>query len=352
MPFPTHHVLINPRRGVPGIVVLPASGFRRARAEITSWPGYAPTPLQNITSTLEVGSIQIKDESARFGLGSVKALGGAYAVQGVVASAQSQGKAPPNILCANAGHHGRSVAWGAQRFGAAATILVHPTVSETQRDAITAYGATVQESTASYDDAVLAAAALPGAFRQDAVMVSDTSWPGYTEIPREIMQGYRLMPDEALDQWTGPPPTHVFIQSGVGGVAAATAVQLRTRGVNAALVVVEPNSAGCLYRSAEAGQLTTVPGPHATAMAGLARGTPSLLAWQELERSSAAFMTIPDEVTPPAMRMLAGMGVSSSATGAAGLAALMLAAADSALRDALALGPQSRVLLFNCEGAT
>lgn len=339
-------VFTNPRRGVPGLVVLPAGGFRRAQAAITAWPGYAPTPLHqlpDLARQLRVGCIQVKDEATRFGLGSVKALGGAYAVEGVVASAEAQGKGPITVTCATDGNHGRSVAWGAQRCGVSALVLVHPGVSPARRAAIAAFGATVREVPGSYDDAVRASAAVP-----DAQVVSDTSWPGYIEIPREIMQGYRLMPDEALDQWTGPPPTHVFIQAGVGGIAAAVSVQLRARGIEAALIIVEPDGAACLYASAVAGQLTVVPGPHETLMAGLACGTPSLLAWRELERAAAAFVTIPDTATVAAMRALAGSGVISGETGAAGLGALLLAAKGGML----SLTPDSRVLLFSCEGAT
>ena len=123
------------------------------------------------------------------------------------------------------------------------------------------------------------------------------------------MQGYRLMADEAAEQWTGPTPTHVFIQGGVGGVAAAVSIQIRARFSPApALVVVEPDRAACLLASAELGERTAIPGDLDTVMAGLACGEPSLLAWQELERSAAAFMAIPDEAALETMQLLAGEG--------------------------------------------
>ncbi len=363
-------LLMNPRHGTPGIVVLPAGGFRRARAEITSWPDYAVTPLVDLpalAASLGLGAVRVKDEGERFGLGSFKALGGAYAVFGALADALSRQGArgvtaaslmdgthrasvtPITVTCATDGNHGRSVAWGAQRFGCRCVIFVHPGVSAARRDAMAVLGADVREVPGSYDDSVRAAAA---AAEQGWFLVSDTSWPGYTEVPREVMQGYRLMPDEALDQWTGPPPTHVFIQAGVGGVAAAVSVHLRARGVAAALVVVEPDRAACLLASAAAGVLTTVPGPLDTVMAGLACGEPSLLGWQELDRSAAAFMAIPDGAAIEAMRAFAAAGVVSGESGAAGLGALLLACRDPALREPLGLDADSRVLLFNCEGAT
>ncbi len=366
-------LLLNPHRGTPGIVVLPAGGFRRARTEITGWAGYAPTPLidlPNLAQQAGVAHVAIKDESGRFGLGSFKALGGAYAVMGVLAEALArQGVAPSasasaltegryreatrgiTVTCATDGNHGRSVAWGAERFGCQCVIFVHSGVSTARRDAMAAFGADIREVPGNYDDSVRAAT--EAAAKQGWIVVSDTSWPGYTEIPREVMQGYRIMPDEALDQWTGPPPTHAFIQAGVGGVAAAVSVQLRARlPTPPDLIVVEPCGAACLYASAEAGRLTVVPGPLDTIMAGLACGEPSLLAWQELERAATAYMVIPDSAAVAGMGTLATCGVVSGESGAAGLGALLLAAADPDMRAALRLESTSRVLLFSCEGAT
>jgi diaminopropionate ammonia-lyase len=185
------------------------------------------------------------------------------------------------------------------------------------------------------------------------LVVSDTSWPGYTEVPRDIMQGYRLMADEAADQWIGPPPTHVFIQAGVGGAAAAVSVQTRARwGEQPALVVVESDRAACLLASARAGRVTATEGIQDTIMAGLACGEPSLLAWQVLERTATAFMAIPDEAAVDTMRFLANLGIVAGESGVAGLAAFRLAITDAKARAALGLGPESRVLAFSTEGAT
>ena len=365
----TFRCLPNPRRGLPGITVLPAGGYRRARAEITAWPGYAPTPLHDLPALAAragVASVQVKDEAPRFGLGSFKALGGAYAVLGVLSAelarrgtaraataadlmARTYDAAGITVTCATDGNHGRSVALGAQRFGASCVIFVHPGVSQGRRDAIARYGAEVREAPGTYDDSVRAASAAAAAHGWH--VVSDTSWPGYTETPREVMQGYRLMADEALAQWTGPPPTHAFAQGGVGGMAAAVSVQLRTRPPAPALVVVEPDRAACLLASAAAGRLTAA-GDLDTIMAGLACGEPSLIAWQELDRGAAAFLAIPDDAAIDAMRALAAHGIVSGESGAAGLAGLLLAAADPVARAALGLDATSRVLLFSTEGAT
>jgi diaminopropionate ammonia-lyase len=362
-------LLANPRFGTPGVTVLPAGGFRRAKAAITAWPGYAPTPLRELRD-IGVAVARIKDEGSRFGLGSFKALGGAYAVgkllaselshQGVVRSASSIDLADGlyadytrevTVTCATDGNHGRSVAWGAQSFHCRCVIFVHETVSQGRVDAIVRFGAAVVRVAGTYDDAVHAAnrqAKANGWF-----VVSDTSYAGYTDIPRDVMQGYRLMVDEAADQWLGPPPTHVFIQAGVGGAAAAVSVQTRRRFAPAPLlIVVEPERAACLLESARAGAATVVHGDLRTIMAGLACGEPSLLAWQELERAAWAFLSIPDEAAADTLRLLADEGIAIGESGVAGLAGLRLVAADRAARATLRLGDDSRVLLFGTEGVT
>jgi diaminopropionate ammonia-lyase len=368
----------NPRAGAPGMTVLPEAGFRRARAEITAWPGYAPTPLLDLVGIAEAAGLRVlrlKDEAGRFGLGSFKALGGAYAVAEVVAGELvRQGVAPAaastdlmagrwrtdtetiTVTCATDGNHGRAVAWGARRCHCRAVIFVHEGVSAGRATAIAAYGAEIRRVPGTYDDSVRVATAEAEA--NGWLVVSDTSWPGYTEVPRAIMQGYRVMADEAVTQWgaaqaDGAPPTHVFVQGGVGGLAAAVSVQMRAALSPAPmLVVVEPDRAACLLASAELGELTSVPGDLDTLMAGLACGEPSLLAWQELDRGAAAFMSIPDDAAVATMRMLAQPGIVAGESGVAGLAGCLLAAGDPAAREILGLGVDSRVLVFSTEGAT
>jgi diaminopropionate ammonia-lyase len=363
-------LLVNPRHGTPGVTILPAAGFRRAKAAITGWSGYEPTPLRTLPGVGGVAEVRIKDEASRFGLGSFKALGGAYAVANLLAaelSRRSIARAATSedladgryadstgaltVTCATDGNHGRSVAWGAERFHCRCVIFVHGTVSQGRVDAIAGFGARVERVLGNYDDAVREAdrqARAHGWF-----VVSDTSYPGYTEVPRDVMQGYRLMADEAADQWTGAPPTHVFIQAGVGGAAAAVSVQMRARFMPAPrLIVVEPDRAACLLASAKAGTPTVVLGDLDTIMAGLACGEPSLLAWQELERAAFAFMSIPDAAAISCLRRLAAGGIGIGESGVAGLAGFLAAAADAVARKKLGLTPDSRVLLFGTEGVT
>ena len=363
----------NPRFDAAVIGRLSDQGFVRARAEITSWRDYAQTPLRELpalAATAGVAGIRLKDEAGRFGLGSFKALGGAYAVaevlsaelarRGVAAAARSADLAAGAyqtatqslvVTCATDGNHGRAVAWGAQRFNCGCVIFVHEAVSQGRVDAIARYGAEVRRVAGSYDDAVREAARQAQA--NGWFLVADTSWTDYTEVPRQIMQGYRVMADEAADQWQGEPPTHIFIQGGVGGVAAAVSVQVRERWRPVpALIVVEPDQAACLLASARAGQPATVPGELDTLMAGLACGEPSIVAWQELEHAACAFMAIPDQAAVACMRLLAEYGIVGGESGVAGLAGCLLAAADPGARVTLGLNRSSRVLAFNTEGAT
>jgi diaminopropionate ammonia-lyase len=313
--------------------------------------------------------VHYKDEGSRFGLGSFKALGGAYAVLRLIQSELAKRGVARHaagaaleagehrdaarritVTCATDGNHGRSVAWGARRFGARCVIFVHQHVSQGRRDAIARYGAEIREVAGNYDDSVRAAQRTAEA--EGWFVISDTSYPGYTEPPRDVMQGYRLMAEEALAALSAPP-THVFVPGGVGGVAAAVSVQLRTMcGTGPRLVIAEPENAACLTESLAAGTFTTVGGDLDTLMAGLACGEPSLLAWQELERGAFAAMALPDAAVPGAMKALAAQGITAGESAVAGVIALDRAWNDPAARAALGLGPESRVLIFGTEGAT
>jgi diaminopropionate ammonia-lyase len=330
--------------------ILSLDGAAAAQAAISRWDGYAPTPLRDlaaIADRLDLAQVLYKDEGERFGLKSFKALGGAYAVDRLVAQ---KGVADLTVTCATDGNHGRSVAWGARRAGVEAVIYVHETVSEGRADAIASYGATVVREGRTYDDSVRACAEAAG--RNGWEIVSDTSWPGYEDVPRDVMQGYAVLAMEAEAQ--GARPTHVFVQGGVGGLAAGV-LSYRWEKLGAErpiLVVVEPENAACLFESARAGAVTAVGGDLDTIMAGLACGEPSILAWRILEPGADAFMTIPDRAAAEAMRLLASLGIVGGESGVAGLAGLIKAAADPSLRAALKLDGASRVLCYGTEGAT
>jgi diaminopropionate ammonia-lyase len=353
--------------------VLNRAAFEQAKREIASWPGYAPTPLvmlPGLARRAGIAALGYKDESGRFGLGSFKALGGAYAVLrqlqarlADVSSAELRAgrhrdrTAAITVCCATDGNHGRSVAWGAQLFGCRCVIYIHETVSQGRAYAIAHYGAAVRRVPGNYDDAVRQVAR--DAEAQGWIVVSDTSYPGYTDIPLDVMQGYTVMADEALAQWQGAPPTHVFIQAGVGGLAAAVCGHLwealgerRPR-----VVVVEPDRAACLFESAAQGRAANIHGALDTMMAGLACGETSILAWEILAEGAADFLTVTDEAAAACMRLLADgndgdPSLVAGESAVAGLAGLLGVLARPSLAHTLGLDASARVLLFGSEGDT
>jgi diaminopropionate ammonia-lyase len=359
-------------------------GARQALAEMARCPHYRPTPLLDlggIARRAGVHRVFYKNESPRFGIGSFKALGGAYAVALLLAehAARHLGRQVSiaelasgslrdvtrdiTVVCASDGNHGRAVAAGAQVFGCHCVIFLHEGVSIGRERAITALGATAVRTQGNYDDSVRAAAS--AALACGWQVVSDTSWPGYEAIPARIMQGYTVMALEVLQQLQAmreEPPTHVFLQGGVGGLAAAIVAHFREE-LGAAraptFVIVEPERADCLFQSALAGDLRASRGDLDTIMAGLACGEPSPIAWSILAAGADFFMTIPDDAAVAAMRLLAmpedgSSPVIAGESATAGLAALLALASGEQHRPEAdpQLNAHSRVLLFGTEGAT
>jgi diaminopropionate ammonia-lyase len=354
-PLPTRF-LLNPSLdrlkpyGADERTILSMAGGRDALAAIRLWEGYKPTPLLSLptmAAACGVASVQYKDEGQRFGLKSFKALGGAYAVQRLV---ERYGPANMTVTCATDGNHGRAVAWGARRAGIRAVIFVHEGVSEGRAKAISAFGAEVRREGRTYDDSVRASAR--AAEVHGWHIVSDTSWPGYEDTPKAVMQGYAVLAMEIEAE--GVRPSHIFVQGGVGGLAAGVLSYRWERfGPDRPIMtVVEPDKAACLLASAHAGIPTAVDGDLDTVMAGLACGEPSLLAWHILKPGADAFMAIPDAAAIETMRDLATLGIVAGESGVAGLAGFRLAAQDPAMRAALQIDNASRIVVYGTEGAT
>ncbi|WP_238365371.1 diaminopropionate ammonia-lyase [Mesobacterium pallidum] len=357
--------------------ILSDAGLAAARETITGWPGYAPTPLVALPALAQrigVAEIRFKDEGGRFGLGSFKALGGAYAVARLLRAKVSDalgrdvgmeeitGKQHPGIVsqitvcCATDGNHGRSVAWGAQTFGCACVIFIHATVSEGRRAAIAAYGAEVRRCKGNYDDSVREAQET--ATREGWFVVSDTSYPGYMEVPKDVMQGYELMADEAVSAMQ-TPPTHIFLQTGVGGMAAAVTAHVARKfgAARPTIVLCDPDRSACVLASIRAGTPTAVEGDLDTLMAGLACGEVSALAWEILRDHADAVMEVTDDEAVAAMKWLAfptggDTPVVAGESAVAGLAGLAVAMKDAEARAMLGLDATSRVLVFGTEGDT
>ncbi len=357
--------------------ILNDEAFAAARATISSWPGYAPTPLvplPSLAAETGVAAIHFKDEGGRFGLGSFKALGGAYAVARLLQRQLEEklGQAVPmdditsgnradlvkdiTVCCATDGNHGRSVAWGAQTFGCACVIFIHATVSEGRKSAIEAYGAEVRRCEGNYDDSVREAQA--SASREGWFVVSDTSYEGYMDIPKDVMQGYELMGAEALDELV-EKPTHIFLQTGVGGMAAAVAAQAKRRwgAERPVIVLADPDRSACWVDSYRAGAPTAVEGDLDTLMAGLACGEVSALAWEILKDHGDAAMALSDDAAIAAMRRLARPAsgdtpIAAGESAVAGIAGLIAAMGDDTARAELGLDKDSRILVFGTEGDT
>ncbi len=346
--------------------------------DIRQWPAYDITPLHNLTSMAAdsgLARLWYKDESQRFGLKSFKALGGAYAVarQLQLALAQTNGTLPTIadlldgqykdqlaelvVSCATDGNHGRSVAWGAQMFGCGCVIYIHRDVSEGRKQAMEAFDAQVIRITGNYDESVRLADS--DARANDRIIVSDTSYEGYMEIPKDVALGYTVMLSEIVDQLNGEVPTHVFVQGGVGGLASAVCGYFwdlwgtqRPR-----CVIVEPEQANCLQKSAQAGEPVVVEGDLDTLMAGLACGEVSALAWEILATGGDDFMTLSEAAVPATMKLLAhgyknDPAIEAGESAVPGLAAAVIAAQSAEFAVSLGLSPSSKVLVIGTEGAT
>ncbi|MGV1908314.1 diaminopropionate ammonia-lyase [Agrobacterium cavarae] len=332
------------------------------------------TSLPMLARELDVSSIHIKDEGFRLGLGSFKALGGSYAVIRLVLEEASRrlsrqvdvselhstevsaAAAAMTVACATDGNHGRSVAQGAQLVGAKAAIFVHSGVSDERVAAIARFGADMIRVDGNYDDSVREASR--AAAERGWTIVSDTSWPGYERIPGLVMQGYTALIREALRKMP-EPPTHVFVQSGVGGIAAAVAgyLAIEMGDERPVFTVVDPSRAACLVESAKAGKVVAIPHVEPTVMAMLECYEPSLVAWRILSRVADAFMTVDEDEAISVMRRLADPvagdpAIVAGESGGVGLAGLVKAVGDNEMKTALRLGPRSRILLINTEGAT
>lgn len=346
-----------------------------------SFPMYAPTPLAKLPATaacLGLGEMYVKDESYRFGLNAFKVLGGSYAIghylaeklgkeisevdyQTLISDEVKQQLGEITFVTATDGNHGRGVAWAARQFGQKAVVYM-PKGSAAERLAnIQAEGAEASITELNYDDAVRLANRQ--AEEKGWVMVQDTAWEGYEDIPTWIMQGYGTMGLEAYEQLS-QMPTHIFLQAGVGSMAGAvTGLFAACCGKDRPIItIVEPEKANCLYRTAEAndGQRHFVTGDMNTIMAGLACGEPCSIGWNILADYADHFISCPDYVAAKGMRILGNPAgrddrVVSGESGAASfgcVAEIMTNPELAWMKEKLGLNETSRVLFFSTEGDT
>lgn len=353
-----------------------------SRQWLTSWAMIAreATPLwrlPGLARRLGVAMISIKDESKRSPLGSFKALGAPIALVrlilrekaqlGLSAEGLLQGRHAGNlhdftVISATDGNHGRALAAAAKDIGCRCVIVLHKNVSQEREDLIAAYGAQIVRIEGDYDASVAMAA--ERAAEHGWYVVADTSYDGYETVPRDVMQGYGTIAAELLAQEDGgsratSPYSHVFLQGGVGGLAAGVVSYLCERfgERRPEFIIVEPEQADCLFQSALQERPARATGTVDSVMAGLACGETSPLAWRFLSPAVDFFQTVRDEDAVAAMRILASgsdedIPVVGGESGVAGLAGLIAIAESASLREQVRLDASSRVLLVNTEGAT
>lgn len=350
------------------------------RRWLAGWRGLARTAtplvaLPDLAHRLGVAQVSVKNESVRSPLASFKALGAPIALvrqllrlhPGIDPAAVLSGRYAAQlqgytVVSATDGNHGRALAAAAQDAGCACVIVLHAHVSAEREQAIARFGARIVRIAGNYDESVHEAARLAAA--NGWQVVSDTSYAGYEDIPRDVMQGYGTIAAELIEQTgaqAGQPGafTHVFLQGGVGGLAAGVAATLweYQGAARPCCIVVEPAQADCLMQSALQGRPARATGSVDSVMAGLACGDTSPLAWRFLDTGIDYFLTVEDGAAIAAMRTLAAgsaqdVPIVAGESGAAGLAALQVLRSDPALAAQAGLDAQARVLLINSEGAT
>jgi diaminopropionate ammonia-lyase len=371
------------------LALMSGAEAEKAWAFHKSIPRYAETPLvnlSNLAARLGIKGLYLKDESWRFGLNAFKVLGGSYAIARYIAgelvkigalpagkgidyetlvSADTKKKLGDiTFYTATDGNHGRGVAWAANRLGQKSVVLMPKGSSQTRLENIRKEGAEASITDLNYDDAVRLANERASKDPR-GVMVQDTAWAGYEEIPGWIMQGYGTMTYEAVNQLKAAgveQPTHVFVQAGVGSLAGSVQGFVINHYKEKAPVttVVEASAADCLYRSAKEHKLVSVGGDLKTIMAGLACGEGNTISWDILKNHTGFFVSVPDWVSARGMRVLGAplrgdIQVISGESGAVplGLVTVLLQNNDyRELRDSLGLDANSVVLAFSTEGDT
>lgn len=336
-------------------------------------PGYERTPLveaPSVADLLGVGEVWVKDESRRLGLPSFKILGASWATYRAVVDRLGEDPGewrtpadlaerlarlrPMTLTAATDGNHGRAVARMARLLGFRARIFVPRGTASARIEAIEDEGSPVTVVDGTYDDAVTAAADLAG---ERCLLIQDTAVDGHDVVPRWVIEGYSTIfweLEDSLAEERREPPDLVVVQIGVGALAASVVRHYRrpAPAPRPRILGVEPDRAACVLASMEAGEIVTIPGPHDSAMAGLNCGTPSSVAWPEVSSGIDLFVAAEDEWAFDGMRALAGAGLVSGETGAAGLGGVLALLEHAESRELLGANRQTRVLLISTEGAT
>ena len=321
---------------------------------IKEWNGYSPTPLINLSKLsheLNLNKIFYKDESKRFDLKSFKALGGAYAVQKI-----SKGNKNIVVSTATAGNHGRSVAWGAKRLGLKCKIFISEFVSDARGQAMANLGAEVIKVKGNYENSLIEC--IKQSTKNGWQIVQDVAWDNYLLVPKYTMAGYSVMMKEILDQLDNNEITHIILQAGVGGMAAAMIAGIARYLKNIPItIVVEPDSAACVLESIRSGKIEKIDIKRESLMGGMSCGEVSLVPWEILKNSVKYCISLPDDDIAKTMKLLGNGSFSeekiiAGENSAPGVISLIASCEDQKIKKDLNLNSNSNVLIIGCEGDT
>jgi len=325
-----------------------------AYSSISKWEGYSPTPLielKKLSKELNLNKIFYKDESKRFNLKSFKALGGAYAVEQI-----SKENKDIVVSTATAGNHGRSVAWGAKRLGLKCKIFISEFVSEARGQAMTDLGAEVIKIKGNYENSLIEC--IKKSTENNWQIVQDVAWKNYITVPKYTMAGYTVMMKEILDQIKSDQITHIILQAGVGGMAAAMISGIARYLKNVPItIVVEPDSAACVLESIRSGKIVKITIKRESLMGGMSCGEVSLVPWEILKNSVKYCISLPDDDIAKTMKLLGNSSFSNEKiiageNSAPGVISLITSCEDEKIKKKMHLNEKSNVLLIGCEGDT
>ena len=325
-----------------------------AYLSIKEWDAYSPTPLINLnklSQELNLNKIFYKDESKRFDLKSFKALGGAYAVQKI-----SKGNNNIVVSTATAGNHGRSVAWGAKRLGLKCKIFISEFVSDARGQAMANLGAEVIKVKGNYENSLIEC--IKQSTKNGWQIVQDVAWDNYLLVPKYTMAGYSVMMKEIVDQLDNNEITHIILQAGVGGMAAAMIAGIARYLKNIPItIVVEPDSAACVLESIRSGKIEKIDIKRESLMGGMSCGEVSLVPWEILKNSVKYCISLPDDDIAKTMRLLGNANFSdekiiAGENSAPGVISLIASCEDQKIKKELNLNSNSNVLVIGCEGDT
>ena len=319
---------------------------------ISDWENYVPTPLlllDKLSTELKLKRIFYKDESKRFHLKSFKALGGSYAVEKI-----TKGNKEIVISTATAGNHGRSVAWGSKKLGLKCKIFISEYVSETRADAMRDFGADVIRVKGNYEDSLNEC--IKQSNQNNWQIVQDVAWKNYMLVPKLTMAGYSVMMKEISEQINNQKVSHIILQAGVGGMAAAMVAGL-ARYLNHVpqIIIVEPDSAACVLASINTGKIEKISIEKESIMGGMSCGEVSLVPWQILKKSVNYCVTVSDDYISKTIKYLANCELSyekiiGGECSTPGIISLIGLCNDAKIRKKINLNEDSNVLLFGCEG--